>query len=85
MNCPGSRAGCGRFCGARNNCPRSTSSSPKLAEGRQAYIVYPRVEEGDLRSGLKAVTAESEKLAQILRRTASGCCMDVFPPRREDG
>jgi len=34
----------------------------KLAEGRQAYVVYPRVEEGDLRTGLKAVTLEFERL-----------------------
>jgi ATP-dependent DNA helicase RecG len=34
----------------------------KLAEGRQAYVVYPRVEEGELRTGLKAVTLEFERL-----------------------
>jgi ATP-dependent DNA helicase RecG len=34
----------------------------KLAEGRQAYVVYPRVEEGDLRGGLKAVTVEFARL-----------------------
>jgi len=34
----------------------------KLAEGRQTYVVYPRVEEADLRTGLKAVTVEYERL-----------------------
>ncbi len=34
----------------------------RLAEGRQAYVVYPRVEEADLKSGVKAVTQELEKL-----------------------
>jgi ATP-dependent DNA helicase RecG len=36
----------------------------KLAEGRQAYVVYPRVEEGDLPSGLKAVTLEFDNLRE---------------------
>jgi ATP-dependent DNA helicase RecG len=35
----------------------------KLAEGRQAYIVYPRVgEEADLATGVKAVTREFDRL-----------------------
>jgi ATP-dependent DNA helicase RecG len=38
----------------------------KLAEGRQAYVVYPRVEESDLRTGLKAVKQEFERLATEL-------------------
>jgi ATP-dependent DNA helicase RecG len=38
----------------------------KLGEGRQAYIVYPRIEEGELRTGLKAVTQEFEKLSKAL-------------------
>lgn len=44
----------------------------RLAEGRQAYIVYPRVEETDLKTGTKAVMAEFEKLAKELapRRVA---------------
>ncbi len=36
----------------------------KLAEGRQAYVVYPRVEETS--GGLKAVTGEFENLKKIL-------------------
>jgi ATP-dependent DNA helicase RecG len=38
----------------------------KLAEGRQAYVVYPRVEDTG-QPGVKAVTKEHEKLQQLLR------------------
>jgi len=38
----------------------------RLAEGRQAYVVYPRVEDADLKTGTKAVLAEFEKLAKEL-------------------
>ena len=38
----------------------------KLAAGRQAYVVYPRVEDTDLRTGLKAVTTEYAKLQAAL-------------------
>jgi ATP-dependent DNA helicase RecG len=37
----------------------------KILEGRQAFVVYPRVEETDEKSGLKAVTREFEKLQKI--------------------
>jgi ATP-dependent DNA helicase RecG len=37
----------------------------KLAEGRQAYIVFPRVEEGDAQAGIKAVTQEFERLQEV--------------------
>ena len=37
----------------------------KLAEGRQAYVVYPRVEEADDTAGIKAATKEFEKLAAV--------------------
>src|SRR4030095_5421459 len=42
----------------------------KVAEGRQAYVVYPRVEEADLRTGAKAVAKEFDRLQA------------VFAPRR---
>jgi ATP-dependent DNA helicase RecG len=42
----------------------------KLAEGRQAYLVYPRVEEGG--GGLKAVVQEHERLRQTLAPFALG-------------
>ncbi|RME92415.1 MAG: ATP-dependent DNA helicase RecG [Verrucomicrobia bacterium] len=35
----------------------------RLAKGEQAYVVYPRVEESDAGSGLKAVLEEQRKLA----------------------
>jgi len=38
----------------------------KLTEGRQAYIVYPRVEDADERAGLKAVLKEVKKLSTEL-------------------
>lgn len=34
----------------------------KLGEGRQAYVVYPRVEDSDLKTGMKAVTQEFDRL-----------------------
>jgi ATP-dependent DNA helicase RecG len=37
----------------------------KIAEGRQAFVVYPRVEEADEKSGLKAVKKEFEKLEKV--------------------
>jgi ATP-dependent DNA helicase RecG len=37
----------------------------QLAVGRQAYVVYPRVEDADLRTGTKAVTKEFERLQGV--------------------
>ncbi len=37
----------------------------KIAEGQQAYVVYPRVDEADEKLGLKAVTKEFEKLQKV--------------------
>ena len=37
----------------------------KIAEGRQAFVVYPRVEEAGDKAGLKAVTKEFEKLEKV--------------------
>ena len=37
----------------------------KIAEGRQAYVVYPRVEENDLKTGMKAVTQEFARLEKV--------------------
>ena len=38
----------------------------RLAEGRQAYVVYPRVEDSDLKTGTKAVLAEFAQLGKEL-------------------
>jgi ATP-dependent DNA helicase RecG len=37
----------------------------KLSEGRQAYIVLPRVDEGDAATGIKAVTQEFDRLQKV--------------------
>ena len=37
----------------------------KIAEGRQAYIVFPRVDEGDAQAGIKAVTQEFARLQAL--------------------
>jgi ATP-dependent DNA helicase RecG len=37
----------------------------KISECRQAYIVYPRLDEADEKSGIKAVTKEFEKLEKL--------------------
>ncbi len=37
----------------------------KLAQGRQGYIVYPRLEEADSAAGLKAVTKEFKALREV--------------------
>ena len=38
----------------------------QLAQGRQAYVVYPRVNDEKLAEGVKAVTAETERLRAAL-------------------
>jgi ATP-dependent DNA helicase RecG len=43
----------------------------KLKEGRQAYVVYPRVEEGE-QEGIKAVTREFEQLSKELEPFRAG-------------
>ena len=50
----------------------------KLAEGRQAYVVYPRVEEGGI-NGLKAVTKEFENLRVTLAPHAVGLLHGRLP------
>ncbi len=44
----------------------------KIADGRQAYIVFPRVDEGDAQAGIKAVTQEFEKLQAIFAPSQVG-------------
>ena len=39
----------------------------KLAAGRQAYVVYPRVEEQDTANDIKAVTKEFENVQRVAR------------------
>lgn len=44
----------------------------KIAEGRQAYIVFPRVDEGDAEAGIKAVTKEFARLQAIFAPSRLG-------------
>jgi ATP-dependent DNA helicase RecG len=50
----------------------------KLAEGRQAYVVYPRIEEGGV-NGLKAVTREFENLRTVFAPHAVGLLHGRLP------
>ncbi|HEY2952141.1 MAG TPA: ATP-dependent DNA helicase RecG, partial [Verrucomicrobiae bacterium] len=56
----------------------------KVAEGRQAYIVYPRVEEADLRTGIKAVTREFERLQNIFAPQRLGLLHGRLPAAEKD-
>jgi ATP-dependent DNA helicase RecG len=44
----------------------------KLARGRQAYVVYPRVDEADTVAGIKAVTEEFARVAKALAPHRAG-------------
>jgi ATP-dependent DNA helicase RecG len=44
----------------------------KIASGRQAYVVYPRVEEQDTANDIKAVTREFENVRQALAPFGAG-------------
>jgi ATP-dependent DNA helicase RecG len=55
----------------------------KLAEGRQAYVVYPRVEETGL-NGVKAVTKEFETLQQTLAPFRVGLLHGRLRPREKE-
>ncbi len=55
----------------------------KLAEGRQAYVVYPRVEETGP-NGVKAVTKEFETLQQTLAPFRIGLLHGRLPTREKE-
>jgi ATP-dependent DNA helicase RecG len=55
----------------------------KLAEGRQAYVVYPRVEDTG-QPGVKAVTKEHEKLQELLRPYIVGLLHGRMKPADKD-
>jgi len=64
---PGSRGKIKTFLRTPDKLPKVLDFiRQKLAEGRQVYVVYPRVEEGDLRTGVKAVTLELARLEKDL-------------------
>jgi ATP-dependent DNA helicase RecG len=56
----------------------------KLAAGRQAYVVYPRVEESG-EKGLKAVTKEFENLKTLLAPFRFGLLHGRLKSREKDG
>jgi ATP-dependent DNA helicase RecG len=56
----------------------------KVAEGRQAYLVYPRVEGADLRTGIKAVTQEFERLQKIFSPQRLGLLHGRLPAAEKD-
>ncbi len=70
---------------------RSTDNLPKvwafirakLAEGRQAYIVYPRVEDTG-QAGVKAVTKEFENVRQALASFQVGLLHGRLPAREKE-
>ena len=55
----------------------------KLAEGRQAYVVYPRVEESSP-DGVKAVTKEFENLRQALAPSRVGLVHGRLRPKETE-
>ena len=55
----------------------------KLAAGRQAYVVYPRVEESDAK-GVKAVTKEFENLRTLLAPHRVGLLHGRLPSREKE-
>lgn len=56
----------------------------KLAEGRQAYVVYARVEENDLSTGMKAVRAEFERLEARFAPHRVGLLHGRLKPEQKD-
>ncbi len=56
----------------------------KIAEGRQAYVVYPRVEEGDLKTGMKAVTQEFARLEKVFAPHRVGLLHGRLRPAEKD-
>ena len=71
---------------------RETTSLPKvwsfvageLAKGRQAYVVYSRLEEEDSAAGIKAVTKELHNLEKILAPARIGLLHGRLPGRDKE-
>jgi ATP-dependent DNA helicase RecG len=64
---PGGRGGIKTFVRAADKLPKVWEFiREKIAGGRQAYIVYPRVEEQDTANDIKAVTKEFENVQRTL-------------------
>jgi len=81
---PGGRGRIKTFVRAADKLPKVMEFiRGKLKEGRQAYVVYPRVEESD-RGALKAVTQEREKLQKDLAPFQVGLLHGRLKPREKE-
>jgi ATP-dependent DNA helicase RecG len=56
----------------------------KIAAGRQAYVIYPRVEEQDTANDLKAVTKELENVRRVLAPFRVGLLHGRLKSREKD-
>jgi ATP-dependent DNA helicase RecG len=56
----------------------------RLVEGRQAYVVYPRVEESDVQSGMKAVRDEFARLEALFAPHAVGLLHGRLPAEQKE-
>ena len=70
---PGGRGGIKTFVRMADKLPKVWEFiREKIAAGRQAYIVYPRVEEQDTANDIKAVTKEFENVQRVLAPFKAG-------------
>jgi ATP-dependent DNA helicase RecG len=82
---PGGRGRIKTFIRAADKLPKVWEFiREKLAAGRQAYVVYPRVEESGAK-GLKAVTKEFENLKTLLAPFRIGLLHGRLKSREKDG
>lgn len=56
----------------------------QLSAGRQAYVVFPRVDNEDTAAGIKAVTTEAQKLKQELEQYEVGVLHGRMKPEDKD-
>ena len=66
----------------RTHSHRIDGQNPRVYEeqlnaGRQAYVVFPRVDNEDTTTGIKAVTKEARKLAKEFTPHQVGVLLDV--------
>jgi ATP-dependent DNA helicase RecG len=70
---PGGRGGIKTFVRMADKLPKVWEFiREKISAGRQAYIVYPRVEEQDTANDIKAVTKEFENVQRVLAPFKAG-------------
>ena len=70
---PGGRGGIKTFVRTADKLPKVWEFiREKISAGRQAYIVYPRVEEQDTANDIKAVTKEFENVQRVLAPFKAG-------------